>query len=104
MNRTRAEKRFFDYKKAKRKEDIAKHIYGTDWYDNFNQYSKNKVHCSRAMCKQQRKTNQKQFKSQGKRWSNRGYATWGGSLSRQSKNWSHSDLVKVMRLEEQLYG
>ena len=41
-------------RKARRKRRIA-HMYSlftqTGWYDNLHQYSKNKIHCSCAMCK-----------------------------------------------------
>lgn len=48
-SRTRAERRKKDFAKAKRKQAIIKH-YGLDWYDNLHQYSKNKIHCSCALC------------------------------------------------------
>ena len=58
MARTRAERRHNDVKKAIRKRKLAKEIYWTDpmnpdkweWYKNLHQYSKNKIHCSCAIC------------------------------------------------------
>ena len=56
MNRTRAERRHNDFKKAIRKRRIAKEIYWSlpsstwEWYDNLHQYSKNKIHCSCPIC------------------------------------------------------
>ena len=82
--RTRAERRHNDFKKALRKKRLSdvwmwpEHPY----YDNLHQYSKNKIHCSCPMCKQ--KTN------------NRGRQKYYGIGS---KNWKHSDLVKILRLQ-----
>ena len=87
--RTRAERRHNDKKKALRKRYITQvkyhSIYDSEYYDNLHQYSKNKIHCSCPMCTQ--KTN------------NRGRAKWYGLGS---KNWKHSDLIKINRLESQL--
>ena len=84
--RTHAEKRHNDWKKAIRKRNITKtwHL-KNDYYDNLHQYSKNKIHCSCPMCS---------FKT-----NNRGRAKWYG-IGR--KNWKHSDLIKINRLESQL--
>ena len=83
-----AQKRHNDVTKALRKRRIA-HSYSlfafTGWYNNLHQYSKNKIHCSCPMCTQ--KTN------------NRGRHKYYG---KGSKNWKHSDLVKINRLESQL--
>lgn len=88
--RTRAERRHKNVVKALRKRNITRTCYcagGLDWeyYDNLHQYSKNKIHCSCPMCSS--KTN------------NRGRAKWYGLGS---KNWKHSDLIKINRLESQL--
>jgi hypothetical protein len=48
--RTRAERRKNDYNKAIKKKNIAEHNYGSSWYDNLHQYSKNKIHCSCPLC------------------------------------------------------
>ena len=58
--RTRAWRRYKNYTKAKRKQriDLAVSGYywqwycndGYGWYKNLHQYSKNKIHCSCAMC------------------------------------------------------
>ncbi len=80
--RNRGERRKQDIKKAVRKKKISdRHFGDSSYYDNLHQYSKNKIHCSCPMCR--RKTN------------NKGY--YG-----RPKDWKHSDLVKIERLEEQL--
>lgn len=47
-----ARRRKNDFRKAKRKEWIVKHVYGwpEGWYDNLHEYSKGKIHCSCPMC------------------------------------------------------
>ena len=51
MNRTRAERRHNDWKKAIRKRNICLDSWDhSDWYDNLHQYSKNKIHCSCPIC------------------------------------------------------
>ena len=55
MARTRAWRRYKNYTKAKRKQDIdaaiyAGHTWWHPWYNNLHQYSKNKIHCSCPMC------------------------------------------------------
>lgn len=92
--RTRAERRHLNKKKAIRKRHLTREIYwsfneGWEYYDNLHQYSKNKIHCSCPMCSY--KTN------------NRGRHKWYG---KGTKNWKHSDLVKIIKMEEErkLYG
>lgn len=48
--RTRGSRRKSDYKKACRKQTIARN-HNIRWYDNLHQYSKNKVHCSCCLCR-----------------------------------------------------
>lgn len=50
MKRTREYRRFVAKTHIAKKKWISRHIYFFDWYDNDNQYSKNKVHCSCEMC------------------------------------------------------
>ena len=50
LNRDRAFTRRMGWRKALRKRRIVRQ-YGYDFYDNLHQYSKNKIHCSCAMCK-----------------------------------------------------
>ena len=89
--RTRAERRYLNKKKALRKRWITRNAYSSysidmqEYYDNLHQYSKNKIHCSCPMCSS--KTN------------NRGRLKWYGIGRR---NWKHSDLIKIDRLESQL--
>ena len=102
MYRKRAWRRYKNYTKALRKRKIDLNSnwwpysydnyltfwingYRCGWYDNLHQYSKNKIHCSCPMCS---------FKT-----NNRGRAKWYG-IGR--KNWKHSDLIKINRLESQL--
>ncbi len=83
--RTRAERRHNNIVKALRKRYITRNAYYSymqEYYDNLHQYSKNKIHCSCPMCTQ--KTN------------NRGRRKWYG---KGSKNWKHSDLVKLAKLD-----
>ena len=84
--RTRAERRYNDIIKALRKREITRNkyhtIYDTEYYDNLHQYSKNKIHCSCPMCS---------FKT-----NNHGRNKWYG---KGSKNWKHSDLVKLAKLD-----
>ncbi len=89
--RTRAERRHNDFKKAIRKRNITRSVYWDGWndgknnydyYDNLHQYSKNKIHCSCPICRN--KTN------------NKGRSKFYGS----SRNWKHSDLIKITRLND----
>lgn len=48
--RTGAERRHNDISKARRKRNICREVYRSDWYDNLHQYSKNKIHCSCSIC------------------------------------------------------
>ena len=50
MNRDTLSKRGFDRAKALRKKRIANLVYGKDYYGNFHQYTKNKIHCSCGLC------------------------------------------------------
>lgn len=49
-NRTAAERRHRNAAKARSKQKTARAIYGTEWYENLHQYSKNKIHCSCWLC------------------------------------------------------
>lgn len=92
--RTRAERRKLNYRKALRKRFITRNVYKLNekdsvysdgYFDNLNQYSKNKIHCSDYCCST--KTN------------NRGRNKFYG---KGSKNWKVSDQRKVQNLIEQL--
>ena len=102
MYRKRAWRRYKNYTKAKRKRDIdlAVSWYPSFWpgfsdgeyvfpnrgmYKNLHQYSKNKIHCSCPRCS---------FKT-----NNRSRRKWYG---KGGKNWKHSDLIKINKLESQL--
>ena len=49
------------WKHATRKQWTAKHCYGWDYYGNLHQYSKNKIHCSCPLCREQRTNSPKTF-------------------------------------------
>ena len=76
-------------RKALRKKRISdgywsSHIHS--YYDNLHQYSKNKIHCSCPMCSQ--KTN------------NKGKNRLKHGNYYPSKNWKHSDLLKIESMEQ----
>lgn len=48
--RGRGEIRELNRRHIERKKYICRHIYGWDWYNNDNSYSKGKIHCSCPMC------------------------------------------------------
>lgn len=49
-SRPRALTRKLNWKHAKRKRAIIRNVMGGELYDNLHQYSKNKIHCSCAIC------------------------------------------------------
>lgn len=51
QNRSRAYYRFQSKTHSRRKRNLARKIYGGDWYRNEHQYSKNKIHCSCCLCR-----------------------------------------------------
>lgn len=69
MRRTRAERRKNNFKKAIRKrkmarEESTRHGYEDDiieYYNNLNQYSKNKIHCSCHMCREKTRNKHGKF-------------------------------------------
>ena len=97
MSRNSAERRDFSKRKAKRKQYIAEHIYGWEWYNNLHQYSKNKIHCSCPCCSA--KTNNSKNRSRGPVDPNRYHSMkisgpW-------SKNWKPADRRKIEGMDEQ---
>ena len=77
--RTRAMHRFYDRCAVFRKQRIVKAIYlSSNYYDNFHQYSKNKIHCSCPLC---------QAKS---------------TRRREGHVWAHSDEKKIQRMASQV--
>ena len=86
-----ARNRDLSRRKALRKRRIARDIYSYhgdtyEYYDNLHQYSKNKIHCSCPSCSA--KTKNKGHRAQ------RTAHGWNPS-----KNFKHSDLRKLTRLE-----
>lgn len=47
----RALRRYLNTKKALRKRNICRKVYGHEWYFSLHEYSKNKIHCSCGMCR-----------------------------------------------------
>ena len=84
--RNEAEKRHNDWRKAIRKRNIVRDIYGWDegWYDNLHQYSKNKIHCSCPLCAS--KTRGKTVKKTGG----------------PGENWSIQDEKRIEEMNDQL--
>lgn len=116
IHRHRGNRRKQNYRKAIRKEKIAKQVYhfedGHNYYNHLNQFSKNKIHCSCPMCKE--KTNQKFNKSRGpvshfeKHFSDDKIYTIikGSRIPRTNKrygkkNYKHSDHIKIDRMVDQ---
>lgn len=84
--RNRAERRHYDWIKAIRKKKLSDAwLEGHHYYNNLHEYSKNKIHCSCAIC-----SNKTDNKGRHKSWESG------------SKNWKHSDMQKIERLESQL--
>lgn len=80
--RSRAFNRDVSYRKAKRKQRIAKEVYYDGdvrpYYDNLHQYSKNKIHCSCPWC-------QAKTRNKGKRrWKDGNY---NGALNYKPADW-----------------
>ena len=84
--RNEAEKRHNDWRKAIRKRNIVRDIYGWNegWYDNLHQYSKNKIHCSCPLCAS--KTRGKTVKKTGG----------------PGENWSIQDEKRIEEMNDQL--
>ena len=80
-----ARNRDLSRRKALRKRRIAREICDWEMYDNLHQYSKNKIHCSCPSCSAK-------TRNKGKR----GQTAHGWNPS---KNFKHSDLRKLTRLE-----
>lgn len=75
--------------KAKRKQDIALHVYGFEYYDNLHQYSKNKIHCSCPLCAA--KTSKKTIAKQQ-----------SGTFFKRDKNYKPSECRKYDESQSQL--
>lgn len=93
--RGRAARRFNNYIKATRKKHLAEEIYyhGKEfpYYNNLNQYSKNKIHCSCPCCSAK-------TRNKGRR-DRKNYA--------RSINYKKSDLLKQLTMDfqmEEFYG
>lgn len=80
--RDRAWRRREGVVKALRKRYIVRDVYQwKDWYDNLHQYSKNKVHCSCAMC-------QNKIKNKG--------------IAGPTENWPVRDIKQFVDMHQQL--
>ena len=86
-----ARNRDLSRRKALRKRRIARDIYSYhgdtyEYYDNLHQYSKNKIHCSCPSCSAKTKNKGQRAQRTAHGWN-------------PSKNFKHSDLRKLTRLE-----
>jgi hypothetical protein len=91
MNMVGAYNREISMRKARRKKRIDEKVCGWgsgNYYDNLHQYSKNKIHCSCPMCSAK-------TRNKGKRRYKKG--NYDLSL-----NYKHSDMLKILAMEEQL--
>lgn len=87
--------------KADRKQGIARHVYGFEWYPHHGQYDKGKVHCSCPMCAS--KTSGALNKSRGPLDSHRSFCRLSTTNGRYGKkNYRPSDMRKVDALRVSL--
>lgn len=84
---SRAYNRDISRRKAKRKQKIAKEIYhGYPYYDNLNQFSKNKIHCSCPWCNSKSR--------------NKGRRRTRQANYQRSLNWNAADTRKLIAMDE----
>lgn len=86
--KSRAFVRAMRRKHIKRKKQIAEKLYGHGYYKCDGKYDKGKVHCSCPMCS--RKTN------------NKGKNRLKHGNYYPSKDWKHSDLLKIESMDDRL--
>ena len=91
MSRSRDYNRKMAYKKALRKQRIAREVYSWsnpewEYYDNLHQYSKNKVHCSCPDCSSK-------TRNKGRR---------GKSNYNRSINYKRPDLIQQISMDNQM--
>ena len=86
--KSRAFVRAMRRKHIKRKKQIAEKLYGHGYYKCDGKYDKGKVHCSCPMCS--RKTN------------NKGKNRLKHGNYYPSKDWKHSDQLKIESMDDQL--
>ena len=76
-------------KHIKRKKRIAEYIYsGESYYSEDGRYDKNKIHCSCPMCSQKINNKVRNRLKHGNYYP--------------SKNWKHSDKLKIDKMDAQL--
>lgn len=89
MNRDRSYYRKMRSKHIRRKKRIAHLNFGNGWgYEYDGMYNKGKIHCSCPMCS--RKTN------------NKGKNRLKHGNYYPSKDWKHSDLQKIQKMDDEL--
>ena len=88
MNRDKNYYRKMRAKHIRRKKTIAEKLYGEGYYKCDGAYDKGKIHCSCPMCS--RKTN------------NRGKNRLKHGNYYPSKDWKHSDLQKIQKIENEI--
>lgn len=84
---SRAKRRKNNFRKAKHKAYLDKHVSWCPMYNNLHQYSKNKIHCSCPWCSPKTKR-----RSKSKSWGPGRY------------NYKISDQRKVDRMEDEMKG
>lgn len=84
---SRAKRRKNNFRKAKHKAYLDKHVSWCPMYNNLHQYSKNKIHCSCPWCSPKTKR-----RSKSKSWGPGHY------------NYKISDQRKVDRMEDEMKG
>ena len=89
MNRDKNYYRKMRTKHIRRKKEIAQLNFGSGWYYEFDgMYDKGKIHCSCPMCS--RKTN------------NKGKNRLKHGNYYPSKDWKHSDLQKIQKMNDEI--
>lgn len=86
--RSKSFRRKMRSKHIRRKKTIAEKIYGEGYYKCDGAYDKGKIHCSCPMCT--RKTN------------NKGKNRLKHGNYYPSKDWKHSDLQKIQKMENEI--
>lgn len=86
--RSKAFNRDVSYRKAKRKQRIAREVYYDGdvrpYYDNLHQYSKNKIHCSCPWCSAKTRNKGK------RRWKDGNY---NGSVNYKPSDWRKQEAM-----------
>ena len=104
-DKTREWRRNKNVSKARRKQKICQKHYGFEYYDNLNEYSKNKIHCSCPLCSA--KTNTKINKSRDPMTGGRNFCRLAVTNGRHGrKSYKYSELKHIFGMQQELqdYG